>query len=249
MKNMIKNIVLSIVQLCCVCAVFGQTDINGIYYDDTGHCIELFNGSFEMVYNKVGCMDRRKESYAKALYFRESDNIIRLQHVRPDSVVSETMTVIQLHDNNQEDSISIHFQIPQICSTNLNIGVWCILSEQEWELDNWRYFCSTYHNGHQIDSILLPMQTKKIGFTILPEKLQIIPIDSISGFYNSFTKFDSHLIVIEKGMNRIEIIIPNLDDGYFGRYYVNGDYVRIDGDKLYWRGRVFEKRYRPEDIR
>ncbi|UKI39492.1 MAG: hypothetical protein L6V35_00820 [Alistipes putredinis] len=35
----------------------------------------------------------------------------------------------------------------------------------------------------------------------------------------------------------------------FGQYYVNGDYVRVVGDKLYWRGRVFEKSYDPEDIR
>lgn len=162
MKNVIKNIVLSIAQLCFVCAVFGKSDINGIYYDDTGHCIELFDGSFEMVYKKSECINERKESYAKASYLHESDNIIRLRHVRPDSLVFETMTVVQLHDNNQADSIRIHFQIPQICSTTLNIGVWCILSEQEWKLDNWRYFCSTYRDGHQIDSILLPMQTKKI---------------------------------------------------------------------------------------
>ena len=54
---------------------------------------------------------------------------------------------------------------------------------------------------------------------------------------------------INNSIKDTDIIIQDLDDDYFGQYYVNGDYVRVEGDRLYWRGRVFEKSYDPEDIR
>ena len=243
-----KILLLFCMPLCGVCVAFSQPDINGVYYDNDGRCIKIFERTFSMADEKAKCADDWRYSYAKATYVWENENIFRLQHVRPDSLVYETMKVRQSYDKSITDSICVYFSIPNLRIRNLDIGILCNMSEDEWSSDLKEYSL-IYVGGYNKSFIMLPEQTKLIICRIVPEEMQMPSIDSITGFYNSYTTLKIHRIDIAHGINRIDIEIPNLDDGYFGRYYVNGDYVRVVGDKLYWRGRVFEKSYDPEDIR
>ncbi|UKI39491.1 MAG: hypothetical protein L6V35_00815 [Alistipes putredinis] len=46
---------------------------------------------------------------------------------------------------------------------------------------------------------------------------------------------------VDYNANCIEINIEGLEDGYFGNYWINGEYAKIEKDKIIWRGKVYDK--------
>ena len=47
----------------------------------------------------------------------------------------------------------------------------------------------------------------------------------------------------------IYIDIPALDAGFWGRYYINGEYVKVEENKIVWRGRTFYKNTSKESLK
>ena len=42
--------------------------------------------------------------------------------------------------------------------------------------------------------------------------------------------------------NDIAINLPTIKDSFFEQYYVVNEYVRVENNKLYWKGEVYIKR-------
>jgi hypothetical protein len=51
----------------------------------------------------------------------------------------------------------------------------------------------------------------------------------------------SEFITLESNINYIEISIPSLTNSFFEKYYVKGEYARIVGNTIIWKGRTFIK--------
>ena len=234
-----KKIFVCLVIVLCSKFSYARIDLDGVYYDNEGRRLEIYGGEFIFVDENGSWY---AENYAKANYIWINGHIIALRHDVPDSVVTANMTVVEIIDsslNLSTKTVSLH--LPDIKKREL-----CISMAAGIDGEVYRYI----YNGEHDDwvTINMPLNVEKIFLSIYPLNKLPVTVDLQSGYYNSYYSFCS-VINLKNSYNKVEIEIPNLDDGYFGRYYVNGDYVRVVGDRLYWRGRVFEKSYDPEDIR
>ena len=89
-------------------------------------------------------------------------------------------------------------------------------------------------------AIKLPKGIKKFGFSVRPEEIHP---HSPDGSFWGVTCFCPILdFDIGKGTNLIEINLPNINDSFFEQYYVVDEYVRVENNKLYWKGEVYIKR-------
>ena len=75
----------------------------------------------------------------------------------------------------------------------------------------------------------------------LPSIISIEPAESFRDIYSTtFNYYDVELHIERKPRtNVIEYHIPSLDDSFFERYVIEGEYVRFLNDKLIWRGMEF----------
>ncbi len=54
-------------------------------------------------------------------------------------------------------------------------------------------------------------------------------------FYNPWYYFK------DKKTNFLQITIPNLTNSYYARYFINGEYAKIEKNKIIWRNREYKK--------
>ena len=87
---------------------------------------------------------------------------------------------------------------------------------------------------------MLPNNVESITFYIVPEHM--IPHTSDGLFYGivGFDLFQEYQM--EKNINHISIEIPAMDDSFFEKYYVKGDYAKISKGTITWKGEVFIKK-------
>ena len=74
------------------------------------------------------------------------------------------------------------------------------------------------------------------------ENINMMPHTSDGLFYGivGFDLFQEYQM--EKNINHISIEIPAMDDSFFEKYYVKGDYAKISKDTITWKGEVFIKK-------
>ena len=237
-----KVLVLLFFAICCYLG-YSQHNINGIYSDNIGVLLEV----------RDSCIYFREFAncnnvFATTGYIWKNDQFIAIiQNALCNSISGYGIKIKEFDDNRKHiihKKVILYFS--QLKNKNVEVYMGCTISA-DWEKDLVeRKFIYKPINGKKI--IRIPKKTINFFLSIRPETIKPLQIDSLSGYYNGFVYCETPLIEINKDVNIIEIDIPGIDDGYFGRYYINGDYVRVDGDKLYWRGRVFEKSTDPDDI-
>lgn len=242
-----KVLPILLLQFCCY-QILAQTNIFGVYSDNNGRRLEITNNKFSFTSNPDNGTGYRY--YLEAEYVWANDHFISLIQQTPLDMVNSTLEIIQTYDSLIYDNeIRIKLSLPNASENlrspaNNDFGVLCFENDEQsfsgdYVLEN---DCNEY-------VIYVPRNTDMIRVIFNPQEISPIQPDCLDGYYNGYTGYMSRYIYIDANANNVEIISHNLDDGYFSRYYVNGDYVRVEGDRLYWRGRVFEKSYDPEDIR
>ena len=109
-----------------------------------------------------------------------------------------------------------------------------------------------YHAKNKIEEIIYPTdsivwiskKTDYFSYFIKPADTLPKMHDPIGLFYGvrEFPNFGSDINDnIRFFTNAIDIEVP-LDDSYFERYYIEGEYVRVHNDTISWKGRSFVKK-------
>ena len=88
-------------------------------------------------------------------------------------------------------------------------------------------------------NIRIPISAKRFSFSFDPTTR--LPIHTVKGQSYGIVRFLPIPFDIEPNTNRIEISIPALDNHFFERYYVKGEYVFYNDKIIKWKGRTFKK--------
>ena len=221
------------------------TNLSGVYYDNTGRRLELFNDKFLFVAHPDSSWQWYDTIYAEATYSREDEQFIQLHAESPYAKIERTIEYSSMIDESKPDSIDFYLNLPNIGKLKLKGKIRAIA-----DFSHTDYYCINfdYSPGDTIQTKLPPgKQILKIEL-YLAEPITPIPPDSVENIHFGPCNIYLIFIIPEDNTSQYSVTIPGLNPSYFGRYSVNGEYVRIKQDTLIWRGRTFVKSKLPRDI-
>jgi len=220
-----KKLILFVLIICST-YIFGQkNNIDGIYFTKyKGEYIEIKKDVF--IYVTLQNTIYINDTLAKCKINRISNDFIEINSDMPAYIARKSTEIIQSMDTTVKDSIKVIFSIPY-----------------EWKLDieiinkhNFKKYFLMYPNAKEI---MLPQDIKVISFLLEPYHKNMT---SLEGFDYGIRHYYSLEYNIKESINKIEIKIPAIDNGFFERNYVKGEYVRVLNNTLIWRGTVFKKK-------
>jgi|WetSurMetagenome_2_1015567.scaffolds.fasta_scaffold241658_1 hypothetical protein len=211
--------------------ILAQTkQIRGTYiYSDNEEYIQISKSTFKIIRTQLctSCVNLNKgdsiASFGSVEYIQ--DNFIRLRSDR-DSSIYKSMTIEESNDASIKDSVKIRFVFP-------------------------------FKGKYRIDASLIgipPLSVEKKCITIPREKFTLDPL--AFEIYNMDLKYNGHYGEFfgrvafcnsplyqfkNKNTNSLLINIPELTNSYFARYFIDGEYVRVETDKIIWRNREYRK--------
>ena len=152
-------------------------------------------------------------------------SFIELNTPLPDIVGNEGLKVVQSADSSSSlDSIKLSFKIPY--QRGLRISV-----------------CTNPGFGYFFQSkreFVIPKTVKSFSFTIFNEQIKPHTVNCL--FYGAIDFNPLRKYQIEENTNHISIEIPALDDSFFERFFLEGDYARVSENTITWKGEVFHKK-------
>lgn len=226
-------------------SLFPQNKISGVYMSDTdtGCQVEIFNNRFLYVENHTDLASWWGEVLAEAEYVWVSDDFIELLAVPPNQVADKSIVTIMSNDSMHIDFTYLTLKMPAGSSRPLDVEISYLQN------NNWQTIKTVYYNTMGRKTVLLPNDIRKISLLVKPQKTMPIPADKESGLYFSAIYYKSSEIEIGENINDIYIDIPALDAGFWGRYYINGEYIKVEENKIVWRGRTFYKNTSKESLK
>ncbi len=226
------------------------TDLSGVYYDNTGRRLELFNDKFLFVAHPDSSWQWYDTIYAEATYSREDEQFIQLHAESPYAKIKRTIEYSSMIDESKSDSIDFYLKLPNI--GDIKLDGW-LSSEIDIEGPAWKSHYEDvdfeYVQGDTAPIKLPPGKQILDIYMSLKEPIAPIPPDSIenTNFGPSDVSFES-IEITDDNTSQYTVTIPGLDPSYFGEYRVDGDFVRIKQDTLIWQGRTFVKSKLQRDI-
>ena len=235
--------------LVCCSTGYSKEKIDGVYYDTTG--LKLVVHQKRFIITDEGSGDSSPVVFAG--YSWADREFIKLRNKQPVKIVKHHTKIVKTYSKTPNDSVSVQFNIPNKGKYKFSISVSCFFGYYESHIPSLPFsdignYDFIYTNGSESNRVNIPRKTINADIYVYIENKKPMSVDSLIGNYNGFGAYNIKPIRIGKKLSSIDIELRGLDE-FFGRQYVNGDYVRVVGDRLYWRGRVFEKSYAPEDIR
>ncbi|MDH6344329.1 hypothetical protein M2480_003239 [Parabacteroides sp. PFB2-12] len=223
-----KIVILFLLPALACLFPFTQTESSKTYLNKYGAKIEFKNDEFYYIESHSFSPVWYNDTLAVCTVKKLDGQFVELNSIPPDVIAQRGLSVIQGFDCMAEDSIKISFSIPYN-NDNLNITVFS---------NTLKTFDLTYSKSDK--ELMLPNDFKTIAFTISPERSVVS--HSIDGRFYGVLYYSSIEYTIEENTNHIEISIPAMDDSFFERYYVKGEYARVVNDSIFWRGDVFVKK-------
>ena len=216
----------------CICIshyAFGQAkDISGTYFSESGTKLEITGNKLNYIVPQSHSPIWYNDTLANCIFKWVDANFIELNSTPPDILGHRGLKVVQSSDSTINDSIKVSFLIPYQRG-ELKITIYTNTNKT---------FDLIYPKSSR--ELMIPNNVESISFYIMPD--HIIPHTSSCLFYG-IVGFDSfHEYQIKKNINHISIEIPAIDDSFFEKYYVKGDYAKISKDTITWKGEVFMKK-------
>ena len=233
MQNKInmKKIIFLFILVCLFShvALLAKEKLSGVYYNKSGMCIKIENGVFYFIVPQAPPVLYNNDTLLQSTIKRVDDHFIELNSSVPAYVVGHKgLSITQFYDPKVQDSIKVSFSIPYQRS-DLRIEVYT---------ETFKTYRLTYSKNNK--ELNIPSDAKSIQFHISPEYLLQ---HSFEGLFYGVVGFDSNeAYQIDGDTNSIKIEIPGVDDSFFERYYAKGEYARIEGDSIIWKGDTFVKR-------
>lgn len=221
-----KKIIILLFNLVSIYS-FGQQDLSGVYFSESGTKIEINKNKFIYTEHYTHLPIWYNDTLAECTIKRIDANFIELNSTSPHQIVYQRLKVLQFSDSTVNDSIKVSFSIPYQ-RNNLEISVFT---------NTFKIFDLNYSQNRR--ELMLPKDVKVITFTVSPG--QYFTPHGVDGTFFGILYYSSIEYTIEKGINHIEIKIPAIDDSFFEKYYVKGDYARVTNNSITWKGKVYKK--------
>lgn len=238
------RILLALTAIVCYYTGYSKAKIDGVYYDTAGLKLVVCQKKFIIIDEKRG----NSSPVVFADYFWVDDNFIKLRNGHFFKALKKNMVIKKTRTQSCGDSISVGFKFKDSGEYEFEVTVWCDLGYRVHSGSSFKYYSFIYSHNDETNRVIVPQKIRSLGIYVSPKSVKPLSVDSLTGYYSGFKTYSINHIHIGKKLDSIDIELRGLDE-FFGRQYVDGDYVRVVDDKLYWRGRVFEKSYAPEDIR
>lgn len=205
---------------------FGQKSISGIYYNQSGMCIKVEQDNLYFIIPQSHSPIFANDTLATCTYRWIDDQFVELNSPPPYVLGREGLKVVQSFDSAIKDSIKIAFAIPYK-RWNLKIVIYT---------DTFKVFDLDYSESSK--ELMLPSNIKTISFEIVPENILRVN-DALSYGMVGFNSMQEYHI--DQNVNHVEIEIPTIDDAFFEKYYVKGEYARVLKNTITWKGEIFKK--------
>lgn len=209
---------------------FGQYPIiHGTYLYSDNEYMQIDNDRFQIVKTKIGrCSIDFVDGDSIAAHGKiesVTNDFIKLTAHKDSDIYKSTM-VLESYDGNIKDSVKIRFHFP--FRGRFRISASLGISPETFTESN---------------SITIPK--KKYPFGKLYFRIYNLNLknDGLNGEYLGRIYFSnsSGYEFKDKKANSLLINIPDLTNNYFAQYFINGEYAKIEKDKLLWRNRVYYK--------
>jgi hypothetical protein len=209
--------------------VFGQKrDISGSYYA-AGQRIIVANDSLKLEFTGQPSVPSRV--LAETTFKWVDKNFIEINSTPPYILLHKRMKIERSMDPTITDSLKLLFYFPNYTNNHyddVSLKV-SIFSDKNYNL--------TYSENN--NNLMVPIP--KISDHIIISIENPIYYGELDGSFYGF-RYVSMVYAIDKNVNNISIEIPAIDNSFFEKYYVKGEYARVFGNKIEWKGEVFVKR-------
>lgn len=221
-----KISILILLNVICI-SLWGQRNISGIYstiYKD----IIICNDSLKLITPDSPGIPGW--ILAECTFKWINNDFIEINSTPPFMLVKKGIRIKQSMDTRIIDSIKLVFYIPNY-KEKLDISI----------SGSVRNRLKSYNLSYseKNETLMLPNDIEFISISISNPVYDGELDGSYYGFrYCSiFSEYE-----IKKDINKIYIEIPAIDDSFFEKYYVKGDYAKVSKDSITWKGEVFVKK-------
>lgn len=146
---------------------------------------------------------------------------------------SKSMIIFQTKDSTiNNDSIMVIFKIP----TQGELVIHLLSDTSSFDFIRDCEYKLEYNQSKQV--LFINKNSVKISFTV---KQKDVTPSTLTGYLYSILEFLQAEVVINDNINKIIIEIPAINDEFFERYYIKGEYARVINDKIIWRGVTYKK--------
>lgn len=215
------------------------SNISGYYVlenADSKQHIEIFGNKFiYAVFDDY----LRDVIYANATFKHVDDNFIEL---RSKNGEHQTYTVKQSNDIFKSNALYVSISYTNKQTYGQKIYV-CYLLENKWEQAELMFDCPNHHI-----SFTLPQGVKKFTLSIVPTIRKNVNPANFTYFLDGNLYFKLPELEVVENINNVYIEIKNLSRNYFEMYSVDGEYAKIEDDRIVWRGQIFKKSYDKLDL-
>ena len=211
--------------------VFAQAkNIKGTYiYSDKEEYLQIDKDNFKIIRTRVCtlCMDLDKNdsiaSYGSVKYTQ--DGFIKLRSDRDSSIYKNT-TIEESYDASIKDSIKIRFIFP------FNGKFRIYVSSGSYPYMSAEKNCLTIpRNKYVLAPLIFEIYNLSLKYN-----------DVYGEYFGriAFCNFPWYEFK-NNNTNSLVISIPNLTNSYYARYFIDGEYLKVDDNKIIWRNREYKK--------
>lgn len=211
-------------------SVIAQLPFLGTYISKTGFVFEIKERTAIITYPAHHYPARLNDTVAVCKVFQESPSFLRIDSLSPEEDVFHCMTVEEdIKTSIARDSVVVMFSFPV----------------------NYRKLRILLREDNVINSDLSFVYPDQRQICLPKEKHYLFGVEPCDPF-DLFSIYNLHPITElwevfpikrkNKDSNFLTISIPCINDGFFEKVWITGDYVKISEKELVWRGIVFQKK-------
>lgn len=233
------RLIFVICGILCNFTVFAQKNLDGIYYSSDESYIKIEKDSFWLIIPDMNIW--HTEIMAKGTIKPVGKSFIEINTEDPHRDILTNMKIVQTIDSIVKDSIEVEFHIP-LFDSEVIINLFTSFCEEDspkyYHADMHKTFSISYSSCNQ--RIILPANVVTIrGFSIKPKNIIVHNLEGY--FYGINYYYYRKAFYLQKDVNHIDIYLPTMDDAFFEKYYIIGDYAQIKGDCIIWKGTEYRK--------
>lgn len=225
----VSKIIATIILLNLVLPLYAQVkDIRGTYLlSDNEEYLQIDRDKYKIIRTHVcpGCIDLDEgdslASVGRVEYIQA--DFVKLTS-DPDSIVNKTVKVEESYNPQIYDSVKIRFVFPFKGKYRIKASVGYPLKSTK------------------CDTIIIPREEYALGSLFF----EIYNLDLICNSFNGeylgrIAFYFSDYQLNDRNSNSLLITIPQLTNSYFACYNIDGEYAKVEKDKIIWRNRKYIK--------
>lgn len=184
------------------------------------------------------------ESQCKVNYHWVNEHFIELQSTKLKNIVDDSLRVHQFKSGFSADSLIVCVSVPEsrgFDKVKCNI---LYLSKND-DSEVWKETAPAIIEAPDCLKVRLPARIGEIALRIEPDRYpypSVHPAKICATDYKvGYIYYLSPKIKVKEDTDSIVIEIPGINAWNFSQYVADGDYIKVEENRLIWHGDVFEK--------